>query len=320
MGDGTRENPFTRGDVLRLIQENGGTAEKLDLSGKWFEKAIHLAGMGLNKIILRNAHLNGAHLDASNLQYANMVKCELKGAHLEKSDLRYSRLSESRLQGAQLQEANLLRTRLDKVYLHDIEFSYETNFVRAYWGDFIIGEERSGQFLRAGDIYRRLKVWYANSGMHDIVGFFFYREQEAHRKSIQKEIVRLFKTAKYRELLRYLFKPRGGWSLLWSWVYRSSCGYGEKPWRVILWGLLVLLGLTLIYFLFRGVAPYTLTLSALWSSLYYSAVSFTALGYGSWFGPGSVSAWAQGFGAAEAIIGVFLITLFLVTFTRKMRR
>jgi len=33
MGDGTQENPFTREDVLRLIEENGGTAKGLDLSG-----------------------------------------------------------------------------------------------------------------------------------------------------------------------------------------------------------------------------------------------------------------------------------------------
>jgi len=30
MGDGTKENPYTREDVLRLIEENGGTAKGLD--------------------------------------------------------------------------------------------------------------------------------------------------------------------------------------------------------------------------------------------------------------------------------------------------
>ncbi len=31
MGDGTKEKPSTREDVLRLIQENGGKAEDLEL-------------------------------------------------------------------------------------------------------------------------------------------------------------------------------------------------------------------------------------------------------------------------------------------------
>lgn len=49
-----------------------------------------------------------------------------------------------------------------------------------------------------------------------------------------------------------------------------------------------------------------------------SAASFTALGYGSWASQPSV--WAKGIGAAEAVIGVFMMALFLVTFTRKMVR
>lgn len=320
MGDGTKENPYTREDMLRLIQENGGTAKGLDLSRKWFEKNIHLDDIDLSNIILKNAHLREAHMKGAILQYAHLKKCDLRGVHFEKVDLRYARLQEARLQGAQLQEANLTRAHLEKASLHDIEFSNETKFVRVHWGDCTVGEEKSGQFLQAGDIYRRLKVWYANAGMYDIVGLFFYREQEANRKYIQKEIQKRFKGSKYKELLQFLFKPKGGWNLLWSWVYRLSCGYGEKPWMVILWSSLVLLGLTFIYFFFRGVAPYALTAQTFLSSLYYSAVSFTALGYGPWFRPTSVSAWAQGVGATEAIIGVFLIALFLVTFTRKMRR
>jgi len=320
MGDGTKESPYTREDVLRLIEENGGKAEGLDLSKKWFESGIHLEDIDLSKIILRNAHLREAHLTRANLQYANLAKCDLRGAHLEEADLRYAKLQEARLQGAQLQETNLARTRLEGVSLYDTEFSRDTRFVRVDWGDCIIGEEQKQQFIRAGDIYRYLKMWYTNAGSYDVAGAFFYREQEVNRKSVQKDIVKLFKSSKYKECLQFLFKSRGGWNLLWSWAYRLSCGYGEKPWRVILWSALVLLGLAFIYFLFRGVSPYTLTTQAFWSSLYYSAVSFTALGYGSWFRPGSVSAWAQGVGAVEAIIGVSLIALFLVTFTRKMRR
>jgi hypothetical protein len=37
MGDGTKKNPYTRKDVLRLIEENGGRTVGLDLSGKYFE-------------------------------------------------------------------------------------------------------------------------------------------------------------------------------------------------------------------------------------------------------------------------------------------
>jgi hypothetical protein len=53
-------------------------------------------------------------------------------------------------------------------------------------------------------------------------------------------------------------------------------------------------------------------------SLYYSAVSFTALGYGQW--APEPTGWVKGLGAFEAFIGVFMMALFLITFVRKMIR
>jgi len=71
MGDGTKENPYTREDVERAIGENGGTAEGLDLSEKVFEKGINLRrinGNQLSGIILRKALLTGAYLEGAFLR------------------------------------------------------------------------------------------------------------------------------------------------------------------------------------------------------------------------------------------------------------
>jgi hypothetical protein len=59
----------------------------------------------------------------------------------------------------------------------------------------------------------------------------------------------------------------------------------------------------------------------IWRSLYFSAVSFTAIGYGGWVtGADAPSTWTKWFGVTESFIGVFLIALFLVTFTRRWTR
>ena len=85
MGDGTKQNPYTREDVLRLIEENGGTAKGLDLSGKVFKAGINLSGLNLAEIILKEAvflfrqednEREGAHLEGANFWYA-----ELQGAY-----------------------------------------------------------------------------------------------------------------------------------------------------------------------------------------------------------------------------------------------
>jgi len=91
------------------------------------------------------------------------------------------------------------------------------------------------------------------------------------------------------------------------------CGYGEKPLRVITWAVFTIFGLAAAYY-FWG----TFDTKSFADTLYYSVASFTALGYGQW--APQPTGWAQGMGAVEAVIGVFSMALFLVTFTRKMTR
>ena len=379
MGDGTKENPFTREDVLRLIKENGGKAEGLDLSGKVFEEGIDLHSHGRKKIvltgidlsdthleranlrsahleeaILRGAHLegadlsraqaqearmNGVHLQEAHLEHAHLESANLRGAylegaylryihlegailreaHLERADLRNARLQEARLQGAQLQDANLTRANLQRAYLHETGFSISTKLVRVYWGYYIVGEEKKQQFLWAADVYRHLKMCYTNVGMYDIAADFYYREMEATRKNAQQRLLRQLKKPG-RKFWHFVFERRNFGTWLRLWIYRLTCGYGERPWQVVVWGISLLFGLALLYFFLRGVAPFTLTVQAFANSLYYSAVSFTALGYGPWFSASSVRSWVIGVGAAEAIVGVFTIALFLITFVRKWTR
>ena len=353
MGDGTKKNPYTREDVLKLIKQNGGKAEGLDLSGKIFKrginlKRINLDGMILRKTILRGAHLekadlHDAHLEEADLYRAYLEKAHLGGAHLKKADLNGANLKEIYLYDSHLEEICLMNAHLERAHLSNADlkgaylasahlegawldsanlkgadlnfahlekanlwdahleganlggaqFSPETRLENVDWGNFVLGEERSRQFGIAAAAYRRLKQWYTNAGMYDIAGEFFFREMEAKRKGV-----------KWRPNPRHR---------AWSSFVSLICGYGERPFRVVASGAVVVFGLALIYF-----AIGTLTPNTFLNSLYYSAVSFTALGYGSW-APEPTS-WVKGLGAFEAFVGVFMIALFLITFTRKMRR
>ncbi len=367
MGDGTKKNPYTREDVLRLIEENGGTAEGLDLSGKTFEEGINLRELKLDEIILKGAFLRYAHLEEADLveahlERANLVEAHLEGAYLENAHLEgaylrnthlegaylggtpYLDLGGAHLEGAHLENAHLKGAYLMEAYLEGADlsgahleganlmgtkFSSDVNLEDVDWGNYILDEEEPGFFDSAVASYRHLKTWYTNAGIYDEAGEFYYREMEAKRKDAQDTIYKHFKILKHvwfkrfgvvREFFRLICKQKDFGNLVRLWIYRLTCGYGERPWQVVAWGISVLFGLALLYFFLRGVAPYTFSLQAFSSSLYYSSVSFTALGYGPWFSVGSVRGWVQGVGAAEAIIGVFMIALFLVTFTKKMTR
>lgn len=107
------------------------------------------------------------------------------------------------------------------------------------------------------------------------------------------------------------------WRDLLDWLWRAVlsvlCGYGERPERAIFWIATTFLGLGLVYFLASG-----FTDASLWECLYFSGASMTALGYGRWVS--DPADWVRVLGLLQSFAGVFLISLFVATFVRKMSR
>ncbi|MGD1118391.1 MAG: pentapeptide repeat-containing protein [Dehalococcoidales bacterium] len=333
MGNGSIDNPFLREDIVRLIEENGRTAQDLNLSNKEFADGIDLRGLKLQRIILKSvglekAHLEGtlltgAHLEGAFLKESRFDGARLSGAHLEGAELVSCHLENAHLAGAHLERADFFDAHLERCdltnaflentrisgaylqgcYMFDTKFSANTEMESVDWGNYVLGEEIEGNkkekgyyFKWAIDTYRRLKIWYTEHGLYDIAGKFFYREMETRRKAQN------WKKEPYLKL--------------WSWIMRLLCGYGEKPILTVLSAVMLILLCTFVYF---GLNSW----SAFGHSLYFSAVSFTAVGYGGWIDKNWInvsSNWIKGIGVAESFLGVFMMALFLVTFTRKMTR
>lgn len=356
-----------------MIEENGGIAKGLDLSGRNLEgidlsspkgesgldlrgvilKGTNLARADLRRADLRWADLGGANLQradlySANLQNANLQHANLRGASLYNGNLRGVRLDFANLQRAALREADLqgaelsyaklqeadLRgsilenalfrcTRLQKAdlryaalsgaKLHDAEISADTKLDHAKWGlKHILGEEKNGDFQSAVDVYRALKNWHIQAGIYDTAGEFFFREMEAKRKAIWTVYHDIQKVLPKSTSI-ILLLPLSFTKWLWLTFLKRFCGYGERPLRLVVSALAIVLCFAFIYFAIGTLVPNTIL-----SSLYYSAVSFTALGYGSW-APQPMG-WVKVLGAFEAFVGVFIMALFLVTFVRKLTR
>jgi len=339
-----KEKPLTREDVLRLIEENGGTAKGLDLSGKVFEGGINLRGLDLRGIKLEGAvfrripeealakksiqldtdevlggpniggllsrahlenaslyeaHVEGTKFVEAHLEHAFLMRMHLEGAnlfhaHLEQAYLREAHLEKAFLAEAHLDGAELTDTHLQGAILWDAKFSPDTRLEGIDWGDYILGDEKAfSSLVPALATYRRLKTLYTNAGMYDKAGEFFFREMTVKRKA-----------------LKWWPNP---FPRAWSKFISLICGYGERPLRVIGWAASVVLGLAFVYLAIGSLWGWNF-----WDSLYFSAVSFTALGYGSWLQV--TNDWIRGIGAFESFIGVFSMALFLITFVRKMTR
>lgn len=324
MGTGTEKNPYTRKDVLRLIKKNGGTAAGLDLSGKYFEDDIDLRGLDFNGIKLQKVdlmganlqgieligiNLQGANLSDTNLQGSNLASINLENASIENANLQEANLADANLQRADLRMANLQGARLWHADLRRA-LLWDANLKGAMleevkWDSkYMVGDEPEPkeqipadarqQFLgEAESVYRHLKSCHMEHGLYNIAGKFFYREMEARRKA---------QSWKQEPLQK-----------LWSWTLKLLCGYGEKPQRVAISAAAIVFGLAAAYFFWGSFSS-----TSFWDTLYYSVASFTALGYGQW--APQPTGWAKGVGAAEAVLGVSMLALFLVTFTRKVSR
>ncbi|MDP2919587.1 MAG: pentapeptide repeat-containing protein [Dehalococcoidia bacterium] len=336
MGDGTKINPYTRDDVVDLLKKR--KSERFKFTGKYFIDGIDLSNLDCSQECFNKARLFRAKFNGSNLEAAEFKECVLdyatfnlgaigqskltgadfQGASLEHAEFRGANVSvvkfsgdetdgvlvshPARFQDTNFLDADLFRADFKGCFLYGVKFEgaslrgsniFEAHLEDVNWGNFVIGEEKKGEYWFAETVYRRLKDWYRNAGMEDVAGEFFFREMTVRRK-------------------RMSWKPNPV-HRVWSKLISILCGYGERPLRVISSAIVLVLGLAIVYFLSGNLKP-----DSFLDSLYFSAISFTALGYGGW--APEPTGWVKWLGVAESFSGVFLMALFLVTFTRKMTR
>ncbi len=201
---------------------------------KYVRKGGNLEGFVLRGVNLEYADLYNAKLARADLRDARFYGASLTNAHMFGADLRGASLFktclvEANLKGADLRGANLLSAKLDGVLIDGVK-----------WGrNYIIQNEKDGDAARkkgdieearkkykeAEEIYHRILNNYREFGNLVDAGSFFYREMIMKRKQF----------------------PLWSGGRFWSWLADAMCGYGEKPIRVILSSLILIVVCAIIY-------------------------------------------------------------------------
>ncbi|WP_430460004.1 pentapeptide repeat-containing protein [Thalassolituus sp. LLYu03] len=265
---------------------------RADLSG------IHLLLAGQN----RGVCLRDADLYRANLQGAHMFRIDLRGASLMKADCR-----DANLHFADLTQTNLLGTRFDGAKIENIEWGAQLRQQTQAQAAVQNGNaaDAADAFEQAEEICRGLRKVSEQQGLFELAGHFFYEEMLMRRHQMAKP----------------------SFARTISWLVDLFCGYGEKPLRVIVFSLCLIGALACCYFLLGirdGDSLVQLDLSAsfgrnlmnLLTTVYFSVVTFTTLGYGDLVPVGASRLLA----AVEAFMGSFTLALFVVVFVKKMTR
>lgn len=281
------ENYAQSGGMLRGI-----ILAKAQLQGVDLVNHHNKIGYDFSYADFYHAKLKSAHLFNINLQHASIMKADVRFANLNCADLQNTNMLGVKWTGSKFENV-----KIGKKLKQEVQAKHEIK-----QGNL----QASVDYLeQAEEIYRDLRKHAEHEGIFTLSGYF-----------IQKEL-----TMRRLQLPRYSLKRNI------SKLVDLFCGYGEAPLRII--GLsIAIIFLCAIIYAFTGLS-YNNTVQAIsadqslqenialfFSSLYYSVVTFTTLGYGD-FTPVGIS---RAIAAIEAFTGSFTIALFVVVFVKKMTR
>lgn len=303
------------GARLAGLDLTGVDISNLDLSGVDLSGA-DLTDVRATKTCLKGANLQEAKLDGAQFLHADLSSvdlaaaravgaafggCLLSDASLFGSDFTNTSLSQANLQGADLRMTTFRGARLRAADLTGVDASRadfsETDLTEAILSEAILHEtDLSGARLQSVVGYRTTDWVGCNTTQADFTGAYL-----ARRAMIDQNYLHEFRSQ----------------SKLHEWIYRlwwitSDCGRSYVRWGG--WTLLFALVFAGLYGFVEidyGDEPTAL------SSLYFSIVTLTTLGYGDIL---PVSQTAQAVVITQVVIGYVMLGGLLSTFSSKMSR
>lgn len=283
---------------------------------------------------LTNASLWGANLTDADFGGASLSQADLTNANLTNADLRRIRVSND---GVNLQGATAIGIGINYTRLDSLTIDEGTKFGgKSLWEGDSDNEASSAIPLRWQPVFLRClsrsstdpddlkqaELQYRATQRilreHDFrqLPELAVREKHARRKRMLAE----------RKPLRWLSLAGARWTTL----------YGESPWRVIYTSVVVIFVFGILFSLLGGIRPTTaeteplafdvlpsLSIPMPWwvetlgANLYFSAVTFSTLGYGD-VEPASTA--VQFLASIESITGAALMALLVAVLARRITR
>jgi len=145
---------------------------------------------------------------------------------------------------------------------------------------------------------------------NNLVSSMTVKEEEKSRRKVDlswKEIL--------KALLFYLQSPRykSSWKYFKSTFLKWLYEWGENPWRILGWCIVIIFLFSGLYCLIGDIAIKETIIKSYPEKLYFSGITFTTLGFGGYSPMGGAKVLAF----IESFLGIFSIALFVYSFARR---
>ncbi len=174
----------------------------------------------------------------------------------------------------------------------------------------------------AEQVYRDLKIAFANNGRYAAASWAYVRERQARRQMHNPFRAQIHFPLQYPETGRFVLLRRVGFYIkhffawLLDWIAELSCGYGEKPLRTIGLSFVILITFPFIYAWIGGITSTQGTMTNL-DYFNYSLGAFTTLGFSEFEAKTAV---AQTLTSLEALLGISILALLMFVLGNRISR
>ncbi|MBU4376989.1 MAG: pentapeptide repeat-containing protein [Candidatus Omnitrophica bacterium] len=296
-GGGDGEGFILRKVIIPNAELMKAKLNNADLSQSDFKNA-NFFHSDMNNANLIGCNMEGADLTGVNLENSDLTQANLKKTRLWHADLSRANITEAYLEYADLWQCRLYSSRLWHTEITGAKSLTMQNFARSAQGIVTKPTEKIDErgILSSEESYRDLKRYFLANGRYKDASWASFKEKAMEQKWLLKN-----------RSISYI--PLALMGIL--------CGYGEKPNRVILSSLAIILLYGLIYFSLQTITPSYADHAnfTIGDYIYYSIVTFTTLGYGDMIPKENV--WYRLLAGSEAFIGAFMIGLFVFTLSRR---
>ncbi|MFH1996058.1 MAG: pentapeptide repeat-containing protein [Candidatus Omnitrophota bacterium] len=308
-----------KGHAAKLldIAVNKQNLKGLNMKRVSFDGAT-LLGVDFSESDLSMASLSGASLYDSDFTGANLVGVNFTDADLTNSVFTRADLAKSNFTNARLWNGDFTGSNLSESTLHNADLSNTLFYDTKFWHTLFLGS----RFLTKRNFSKKNKrapffedakiseegLFSAEESYRDIKNYFLYNGMYNDAS---------WASFKEKAMERLILKKNRNPGYFVSMLMNLLCGYGERPSRIILSAILTISLYAAAFFLTGGIenTVYIGEDLSFADYLYYSAITFTTVGYGD-FLPKPAS-FFRILAASEAFFGTFLTGLFIFTLARR---